>query len=238
MELKSPPENKESFRLVCISDTHNKTNKLRVPPGDVLIHCGDFTFNGSYSQVIHFNNFFGSLPHPIKIFIAGNHDACFDIANYESILQHYKVEEISDPRLCISTLSNYIYLEDSGINLYGYKIWGTPWIREHNRGAFSINDKNLLKSKRDCIPPDVDILVTHCPPKGILDRNVQGMDVGCEFLLETVRTLKPKYHFFGHIHEGYGIMYWNQTVFINASICNRKYLPINIPIVLDLPIIK
>lgn len=36
-------------RFVCISDTHNCTVKL--PPGDVLIHAGDLTNQGSFSEV-------------------------------------------------------------------------------------------------------------------------------------------------------------------------------------------
>lgn len=36
-------------RIVCISDTHNTTVKL--PKGDVLIHAGDLTNQGSYSEV-------------------------------------------------------------------------------------------------------------------------------------------------------------------------------------------
>jgi len=36
-------------RIVCISDTHNSTVKL--PKGDVLIHAGDLTNQGSYSEV-------------------------------------------------------------------------------------------------------------------------------------------------------------------------------------------
>ncbi len=36
-------------RFVCLSDTHNQTIKL--PKGDVLIHAGDLTNQGSYSEV-------------------------------------------------------------------------------------------------------------------------------------------------------------------------------------------
>lgn len=36
-------------RFVCISDTHNRPVKL--PKGDVLIHAGDLTNQGSYSEV-------------------------------------------------------------------------------------------------------------------------------------------------------------------------------------------
>jgi predicted phosphodiesterase len=34
---------------VCISDTHNQTPKL--PKGDILIHAGDLTNQGSYSEL-------------------------------------------------------------------------------------------------------------------------------------------------------------------------------------------
>lgn len=44
-------------RIVCISDTHNSTVKL--PDGDVLIHAGDLTNQGSYSEV-------SSVTHPHK----------------------------------------------------------------------------------------------------------------------------------------------------------------------------
>ncbi|CCF46674.1 Ser/Thr protein phosphatase, partial [Colletotrichum higginsianum] len=35
-------------RFVCVSDTHNTAVKL--PKGDVLIHAGDLTNQGSYPE--------------------------------------------------------------------------------------------------------------------------------------------------------------------------------------------
>jgi predicted phosphodiesterase len=32
------------MRIVLISDTHGLHRQLEVPPGDLLIHAGDFTF--------------------------------------------------------------------------------------------------------------------------------------------------------------------------------------------------
>jgi 3',5'-cyclic AMP phosphodiesterase CpdA len=43
------PETLRRTRIVCISDTHNSTPRL--PEGDVLIHAGDLTNQGSYSEV-------------------------------------------------------------------------------------------------------------------------------------------------------------------------------------------
>lgn len=45
--------------------------------------------------------------------------------------------------------------------------------------------------------------------------------------------IKPKYHIFGHVHEGYGITKNEHTTFINASTCDAAYNPINPPIVFD-----
>lgn len=50
--MSSPPSNPRQTRrtrIVCISDTHNCTVKL--PKGDVLIHAGDLTNQGSLSKV-------------------------------------------------------------------------------------------------------------------------------------------------------------------------------------------
>jgi len=44
-----PAPTTRRIRIVCISDTHNSTVKL--PKGDVLIHAGDLTNQGSYSEV-------------------------------------------------------------------------------------------------------------------------------------------------------------------------------------------
>ena len=68
---------------------------------------------------------------------------------------------------------------------------------------------------------------------GDLLRN--GRHVGCVDLLNTVLyRVKPKFHVFGHIHEGYGMYTDGTTTFINASICTNKYQPKNLPIVFDI----
>jgi len=57
--------------------------------------------------------------------------------------------------------------------------------------------------KWEMIPSDTDILVTHTPPIGYGDLCCTGVRAGCVELLSTVQNrVKPKYHVFGHIHEG------------------------------------
>lgn len=52
--------------------------------------------------------------------------------------------------------------------------------------------------------PEVDIMLTHGPPYGILDTTWQDEEVGCEHLRRAVQRCRPRLHCFGHIHEGWG----------------------------------
>ena len=52
--------------------------------------------------------------------------------------------------------------------------------------------------------PAIDIMLTHGPPKGILDETDRGKKVGCDHMLRAVKRCKPRLHCFGHIHEGWG----------------------------------
>lgn len=85
----------------------------------------------------------------------------------------------------------------------------------------------------DLIPNDTDVLITHGPPFGILDKNTDNENCGCEELLLAINRIKPKIHIFGHIHEAYGEIKLNGTHFINPSSCDVRYVPRQQPIVVD-----
>lgn len=57
-------------RIVCVSDTHNQTPKL--PRGDVLIHAGDLTNQGSYSELKKAVEWIEKQDFEAKIVVAGN----------------------------------------------------------------------------------------------------------------------------------------------------------------------
>ena len=65
--------------------------------------------------------------------------------------------------------------------------------------------------------PDVDILVTHSPPYGILDVSNKGNYCGSKALLKEVHRIKPKLHLFGHIHEARGNTKINQIIYCNVA---------------------
>jgi hypothetical protein len=98
-------------------------------------------------------------------------------------------------------LTNCTYLEDSSLDIYGYKLYGSPWTPTYGVGwGFNLN---LFSVKWDSIPRDTDILITHGPALGCRDICMNGDRSGCENLLTTiVEEVKPIYHIFGHIHEG------------------------------------
>lgn len=167
--------------------------------------------------MIDFNDFLGTLPHKHKIIIAGNHDFCFE-------------KDSAEARAC---LTNCTYLEDEEVTVEGIKIYGSPWQPWFFNWAFNLKRGLELRKKWDLIPSDTDILVTHGPPFGYLDKTLRGEEVGCVDLREVVEEIRPKYHIFGHIHEAVGQDSNKHTQFINASICNLRNEPVNSPVIID-----
>ena len=217
------------MRLVVIADTHNMHKKVILPEGDVLIHCGDFSAIGRHHEVKSFLEWFRAQPHQHKIYIAGNHDLSYE-------REHEFANEM------IKQYGEINYLEDDGIDINGIYFYGSPWTPTFGRWAFLLK-RNGEAVKHICslIPDKTNVLITHGPPKEILDKCMyQHPDypqyAGCEVLLKRIKEVKPKYHLFGHIHEAYGMNHWamKETVFVNASICNFGYKPENKPVVLDI----
>lgn len=217
------------MRIVCLSDTHNRHDALRVPDGDVLVHAGDATMHGSAEELAAFDAWFGSLPHRHKLLVAGNHDFLFE----------------QRPRGARELIRSATYLEDSGTAIDGVRFWGSPWQPWFLDWAFNLRRGAPLKAKWDLIPEGTDVLITHGPPHGVLDRvggvvprltaaATGGEHVGCEELRGAVLRLRPRLHVFGHIHEGYGQQSLDGTRFVNASCCDRSYRPQNPPLVVDL----
>jgi predicted phosphodiesterase len=60
-------------RFVCVSDTHNATasGSFKLPRGDVLIHAGDLTNQGSFSELQKAVKWIEKADFEAKIIIAG-----------------------------------------------------------------------------------------------------------------------------------------------------------------------
>ncbi len=197
-----------------------------LPKGDVLIHCGDFTGRGSIVAVCKFAKWMGEQDFRHKLVIMGNHEVGGEKRKNAEIRSIFAENGLT-------------YLEDSGCEIEGIKIYGSPvqprffdWEWNRDRGAD-------IRQHWDLIPEDTQLLISHGPPYGVLDSAPAGggmVDhVGCEDLLARIKQLPNlKLHAFGHIHAGYGHMEQDGVVFANAATCTEAYKPTNLPIEVEL----
>ncbi|MFY7788591.1 MAG: metallophosphoesterase family protein [Thermoflexibacteraceae bacterium] len=207
------------MQIVFISDTHGKHEQLQLPDADMIIHAGDITSRGTLTEAKYFIDWFAALPYRYKIFVAGNHDFCFE--KTPSLAQQLVPE-------------NCIYLEDDHVLIEGLRIWGSPISPFFHNWAFNRHRGKEIKQHWDKIPAAIDILITHTPPHNILDRTVDNEIVGCEELMKKIAEVAPKIHVFGHIHEAYGTAQIGNTTFINASVLDVRYKVKNPPILIRL----
>ncbi len=69
-----------------------------------------------------------------------------------------------------------------------------------------------------------DVLVSHEPPYGVLDRAWNGQHIGSRAVRELVERLKPRVVVCGHVHESPGIERVGETVVVNCTMGNDRYL--------------
>ena len=234
------------MRIVCISDTHGLHTIMEqyksLPEGDILIHAGDCTNVGKPHEVTEFVHWFQNVKgFNTKIFIAGNHDFAFEKINqphhkgdFEWFNNLMNEENLSQ--------SDVVYLQDNEFVIESpefskpLKIYGSPWQPEFYNWAFNLPRNGWeLELKWKDIPEDTDILITHGPPHGVRDFTPANLQVGCEVLRFHVENrIKPSIHVFGHIHQAYGAVQQDETMYVNASICTERYIPSNKPIIIDI----
>ncbi|KAI6155595.1 Metallo-dependent phosphatase-like protein [Pisolithus tinctorius] len=198
-------------RFVCLSDTHSET--FQVPPGDVLLHSGDLSKLGTYDQLKITVDWLRSLPHPVKIIIAGNHDLPLHESWYETqyYVFHRKKEISSHIRKLVDNENNgIVYLQDQQYTFQSkdggreWSVYGSPWQPWFGGWAFNYTPEEA--QVRVAPIPEVDILLTHGPPHTILDTILTNEHVGCPELLAHLSNMQkpPLIHCFGHIHEAHG----------------------------------
>ena len=211
------------MKFTVISDTHNLHSRLKFSEiTDCIIHCGDATNKGGITEFRHFCKWFGSLPFKHKIFVAGNHDKGLCSENRQILLEFLKEEGI-------------IYLENESYFLNGIHIYGSPITPKFGNWGFGRQRGEEIAKTWALIPPNVDILITHGPPYGILDQNYSGWHCGCEELAKIIPTINPKFHFFGHIHEfGGQSKKMGPTTFVNVSFLDEYYSPKNSPFIFEI----
>lgn len=208
--------------ITVISDTHLRSLKdLNMRSTDLLIHCGDWTGVGNMEQILLFRR---QLEEVSSVFdkvliVPGNHDFLCE----------------KNPTLVRSFFGgNIVYLQHERYEYEGFKFFLSPYTPKFYDWAFMPRRGEAIKKIWDQIPDDTEILVSHGPPYGVLDKTPDGEHVGCKDLLKRVKDMKPKVHCAGHIHHSSGTIEKYGIRFINAAICDEQYQATNKPYVFSL----
>jgi predicted phosphodiesterase len=222
-------------RFLVISDTHgHPLPSDYAPKADVAIHCGDLTTESKLHEFTSAIDLMKSVDAPLKLVIAGNHDFTLDIPMFRR-----KVEEVNpplDPNLVRKEYGDYgearslfneakesgiTFLEEGTytftlVNGASLKVYASPYTPSLGDWGFQYHPQ----AGHDFdIGNDADVVITHGPPRGIMDMTYSGTRAGCPALFKAVARSRPRMHCFGHIHEGWGakIITWRRNISDNPS---------------------
>jgi predicted phosphodiesterase len=199
------------MHVVAVSDLHGHLPEI--PPCDLLLIAGDILPMDDYDRAaqavwLHtvFRPWLAAQPARHIVGIAGNHDFVF--------------EQPGGP-----TDLPWTYLQDSGTEIEGFKIWGSPWSLWYHDWAFNLYEPQL-QNRWALIPDDTDILLVHGPPYGYGDRTMRGFSAGSLSLRERIENIGPRLVVWGHIHEANGAWQWGETLLANVSYLNHVRQPV------------
>lgn len=173
-----------------------------------ILHLSDT--HGLHSQI-------GRLPEADVIVHSGDfthygtEKECLDFLNWFIALPYkHKIFVVGNHDLCLYDAdniedlpANIHFLQDRGVTVDGVRFYGTGFM--HYRA----------------IPPDTQVLVTHEPPLGILDRE-ESLGIGeygnTEIRKQVAELPTLRLHLFGHSHNGYGLYQENGITFSNGAL--------------------
>lgn len=200
-----------------------------LPRADVAIHCGDLTKGSAPAEyAATLLALLAPLDAPLKIAIPGNHDAALDPAYWEArrllggggaaAEDRRRRGYPAQVRRTVAAAAaaadghggggggggvhvlveegSYDFVLANGARL---RVYASPWTPEYGGWAFQYAGPHDFEVREG-----TDVVVTHGPPEGVLDRTFRGEQAGCGCLLEAVARARPRVHCFGHIHEGWG----------------------------------
>ncbi|PYI08895.1 hypothetical protein BO78DRAFT_395199 [Aspergillus sclerotiicarbonarius CBS 121057] len=217
-------------RFLIISDTHGMT----IPPQylthaniDVLIHCGDLTTESKLAEYHQVIQLLQSIPAPLKLLIAGNHDFTLDDGIYTKKMHeaertgidiqliHQEYGQVGEARALLTSFSSSVGITflDEGTHHFKLSngatlnVYASPYTPSAGDWGFQYRQDqghDFSAMQKEGEEAAIDVVITHGPPHGIMDYLDSGQRAGCPQLFETVARCRPKMHCFGHIHEGWG----------------------------------
>jgi len=204
-------------KIVALSDSHNATKRVEMSDGDILVHAGDFSFQGKALEIQDFIEWMKSQPHKHKLWISGNHE--LGIEDFPSNT------EVIDKE-CGST-----YIHDKVVEIEGLKFFGCNFTPEFNNWAFNLTERQSKIFWENA--PECDVVVCHGPPYGYCDSVTPEYSherpLGCPHFLEYIKRTQPLLVIAGHIHGSHSqrkIMKHEdgtETLVVNVSVMDESY---------------
>lgn len=210
--------------ILAISDQHG--NLPEIPPCDILLIAGDvcpmhdhsLNFQLSWLET-NFKEWLNKIPAKRVVMTFGNHDN----------VSQQKKEAVQRIGLRADLLFDETVVVD------GIKIWGSPWSNWFYDWAWNAYEPQL-KEIYSKIPDDVDIIITHGPPRGYCDTTLYADRIGSISLLERLEEMSKKVLVCGHNHEEFGkaITPKGNTVYNVALVDSRTRAIVNTPTRIEL----
>jgi predicted phosphohydrolase len=172
-----------TLRLVLISDIHDRP--VTTPAGDVLILAGDIFCGDDATSLRSDLAWIKSLGFKNTVAVLGNHDL---------VLQHMLRTNETAARDLLDS-AGVTLLRDTETVVDGLRFYGVDW------------------RSQAAIPAGCDVVISHCPPAGILDGGL-----GSATLRRAILAAKPRLHVFGHAHACRGHVILEGIDFYNASL--------------------
>lgn len=212
-------------RFLVLSDTHGLDNLQELAPlsdqhADVAIHCGDLTTGSQLHEFKASIRLLQSVDAPLKLVIAGNHDFSMDIPVFRKKVEDYQKSDDKDvfqaygaygeakqlfsgTGITFLDEGTYTFLLRNGAVLTVYASPYTPSLGDWGFQYHPDHGHNFAITSDDG-SNEVDVVITHGPPRGIFDYTHGHERAGCPFLFGAIARARPRMHCFGHIHEGWG----------------------------------
>ena len=136
-----------------------------------------------------------------------------------TVLVSGNCENTDDLKSACRSWENAHVLHGEQINIDGVSFFGIGGgipITPFGSWSYDFSEDEALQLLKNCPPGGV--LISHSPPKGILDISSDGESLGSTTLKDTVMTKNPLLVICGHIHASAGqIDRFGETTVINAG---------------------
>jgi Icc-related predicted phosphoesterase len=210
------------IRIVHMSNSYNffsrSSSHAFLPKGDILVHSGDFSLEGTDEDFAQFDGWLKTMKHHYhyRIVVLGLRD-----------VRRYGVDwEVMKALLPHAT---HVLCHEE-VTVMGLRFYGCPWNWGHDVD-YSVRSiaPTSTSGRFEDIPPGVHVLVTHGAAFGTLDtkgRDKSIMHLGSRDLAEHVALMRPGLHLHGHVCSARGVSpaskHSASPLVLNSCVCDEE----------------